>query len=226
VAAGRLDHDPYPDLVVVNITVSDWPGNQVYFYSHPRSFSGPYTLESSEDLYSNDVKLAYLDDDRYLDLLIANGQIGGSSTEGQKNSLYINNGDRTFTNRSDLLPSRLEDDREAPTSGVDAADLDRDGLVDVIVFANSHLHSLLGRKPIMRAYYIHREDASLALLDLTEPLFSFGETSFDDDTQAVAKEDYQWGVAFGDVDGDQMPELFVSSDGQNRLLKNLYRTLQ
>jgi hypothetical protein len=178
-------------------------------------------------LCSNGVKLAYVNDDDYLDILIANGGVGGSSAEtfGQENSLYINNGDGTFTDRSDLLPERNDIDLYSASAGVDAADLDNDGLVDVIVFANNPQEILYGWRPITRAYYVYRGGAggTFKLFDLTEPMFSFGDTSFDNDAQDVPREDYTWGAFFADVNGDQVPDLLIVTDGQNRLFETRYR---
>ena len=237
VAAARLDQDEYPDIVLANggPLGNGSYGNQVYFYKEPRLFSDPYTLPNSQNLYSNAVKLACVNDDAFVDILIANGGIGGPTSVsttggqhgtdifGQKNSLYINNGDGTFTDKSALLPERPDLDRYGASAGVDAADLDQDGIVDLIVFANNPQEGLYGVKALTRAYYVHHgSSGTFALFDLSEPMFSFGDTSFDNDTQAVAKEDYAWGAVFGDVNGDEIPDLVIAADGQNRLLETHY----
>ena len=235
VAAGCLDQDHYPDLVVANTGPNTTYGNQVYFYTHPRSFTGPYRLPNSQNLYSNGVTLACVNDDIYPDILIANGVVGvvasvaegqqGSvKSSGQKDSLYINNGDRTFTDQSHLLPEESDTDLLSSSADVDAADLDSDGLVDIIVYANYPQADLFGWKPITRAYHVYRSGVgeTLRLLDLTEFMFSSGDTGFDNDAQAMPAEDYAWGALFGDVNGDQVPDLLVATDGQNRLFKTRY----
>ncbi len=235
VAAGRLDQDEYPDIVVANTGPlgNGTYGNQVYYYKHPRSFTSGYKLPNSQRLYSNAVELAFVNNDDLLDILIANGGVGGPAGNewpvvggedsldvvGQPNSLYINNGDGTFIDRSDVLPEAREGGTYSASAGVDAADLDQDSLIDLIVWANYPQGSLYGIGPLTRVCYVyHGSGERFSLFDLTEPMFSLTDRDSGTNARAVVMEDFAWSAAFGDVNGDHIPDLLITTDGQNRLL--------
>jgi hypothetical protein len=130
---------------------------------------------------------ADVDDDDDLDLLIA--EFGPNVV---RNRLWINDGRGFFTDGTDARLPAIDDF----TNDIDAADIDRDGDLDVVVAngIDDDSYILLNDGT---GHFTHRPDL---LPD------SFNES---------------WGVRFCDVTGDSFPDLvFANALGRNRLYLN------
>jgi hypothetical protein len=210
-AAGWFDydHDGKLDLLVTNYVAFDAdhpvlcgdnrPGYRAY--CHPDSFhgesmrlyhnngDGTFTdVTEKAGLVNNDGKslavvLADLNNDGWTDVFIAN--------DTQRNFLYFNNGDGTFRDASYKSGAGFsEDGRPEAGMSADAADLTRDGRMDLYV---SHLDFELNR--------LYRNN---------------GDGTFSDDTIASGLGqtnilDSSFGARFFDWDNDGWRDLLVTN---------------
>ncbi len=123
--------------------------------------------------------------DGYEDLYITGGKAN--------DALYKNNGDGTFTNIIEGIG--FERVKSVHTQGVSAADINRDGFIDIIVTTMNH----------------HDKNRTLApnLLFLNN-----GNGTFTDVTEKWGLEEYRsnsQGASFGDINADGYPDLYVAN---------------
>ncbi len=127
------------------------------------------------------------DNDGYEDIFIAGGQA--------RDSFYRNNGDGTFT---DITESAgLAINNNIITQGAVTADVNRDGFIDIFV---TTIAAIVDGQEIPRAsdiLYLNNGDGSFK--DASE---SYGLTNI---------KTFSTGAAFGDINADGFPDLFVSN---------------
>lgn len=191
-----FDGDDYLDIVT-----STWDTTgQMHFFRNNRD--GTFTDRTEPALLSglygglNAVQADY-DNDGYVDILVLRGAWAGYSGR-HPNSLLRNNGDGTFT---DVTFAAGLGDVHYPTQTAGWADYDNDGYLDL---------------------YIGNESS----VDFSAPCQLFhnnGDGTFVDVAAQAGVENgrYTKGVAWGDYDGDRLPDLYVSNfSGRNRLYRN------
>jgi len=95
---------------------------------------------------------------------------------------------------------------ESPGSGVALFDYDHDGWLDIYLVNGSTFEALKGTAPAPRAMLLHNNHDG-TFRDVTEKA-------------GVANERWGFGVAVGDYDNDDWPDIYVSNFGKNRLYHN------
>ncbi len=134
-----------------------------------------------ERLYGLGVLVADYNNDSWPDIFVANDLTG--------NLFYQNNGDGTFEELAVLLGVAFSPDGiEEGSMGVDAADIDHDGWLD-IYYTNSSYES--------NSLLLNNRDGSFT--NLTDPSGHGRSTHLF----------VGWGVSFGDLDNDTLEDLFV-----------------
>lgn len=198
-----LDGDGWLDIVTSSMDTS---GPMRFYRSRGQgTFKEQGTLAGLTGLLGG-LNMVHADynNDGYFDLLVLRG--GWKGKHGRHpNSLLRNEGDGTFT---DVTLDAGLGEIALPTQTANWADFDLDGDLDVYI-GNEHVQ---GAGPDF---------------DVTSPSQLFvnnGDGTFADMAEAAGVRNmaYAKGVAWGDVDGDRWPDLFVSNlNGENRLYRNL-----
>ena len=139
-------------------------------------------LELDEErLYGLGVLIADFNNDRWPEIFVANDLTA--------NLLYENSGDGTFEELSVLLGAAFSQDGvEEGSMGVDAADIDHDGWLD-LYYTNSSYES--------NSLLVNNGDGSFT--NLTDPAGHGRSTHLY----------VGWGVAFGDLDNDTLEDLLI-----------------
>ena len=175
---GDIDGDGDLDIVIAN----EFKPNILLI----NDGSGHFSNESEERIPqkerdSEDVGIADFNGDGHNDIIVV-------TEDDTENELYLNRGDGTFTDASDRLPV------EGTSNAVLAADINKDGLPDIIIGNN-------GQNEIL----INRGDAQ----------FNVGT-----EERLPQLEDVTQDIELGDADGDGDMDLIVGNEGRNRLLIN------
>jgi hypothetical protein len=180
--AADLDGDGDPDLVIAMewaqhlLLINDGTGR----FTEQAALRGPRTTHDHEETV-----LADLDGSGGIDILIV-------SEDDQGKELYLNDGSGRFTDASDRIPVR------GITNGARAADLDRDGDLD-LVFANAGPDALLLNDGTGR--FTHAADRMPMDGDVSQDVVT-ADLDGDGDADLV----------FGNEDGDRL----LLNDGSGR----------
>lgn len=199
-AIGDVDNDGDVDLFVGN----SWcPYNYAQNRLHLNDGSGIFTDATSshlpvDDLCTNCVALADLDDDGDLDAFLGN-QPGMSDG---RNRIYANTGSGTFVYVPSCLPSHAD-----RTLDIAVGDVDGDGDLDVMI---GNEGNAVFNSPEQNRLYVND-----------------GTGQFSNATNQIPGEaNHTYSVAFGDLDGDGDLDAVMGNgpsddlDGQNDLLRN------
>lgn len=209
VTVGDYDNDGYPDIYVTNY------GPNVLYRNNG---DGTFTDRTGEAGVGGDafsVGAAWFDYDRdgLLDLYVGNyvefdpeynlyympdGFPGPLNYDGQPDVLYHNLGDGRFEDVTEAMGLVRRDGR---AMGVSATDYDNDGYPDLYV-ANDQM-----------ANYMFRNVGGKKF----EEVAVRAGTAFNHTGEATSS----MAVAFGDYDGNGLPDLFVSDESYNALYTNL-----
>lgn len=199
VAIGDINNDSLPDLFFT----SNQKKNQLYLNK------GNFHFEDITDkagvggtmTWSTGVTMADVNGDGLLDIYVCNsGDVEGSN---KKNELYINNGDLTFSEKG----REYNLDYSGYSTHAAFFDYDGDGDLDCYILTNSfrdpakiELYKKVREQPSPGGHRLMRND---------------GNTFTDVTTQAgIYSSDIAFGlgVAVSDLNGDNLPDLYISND--------------
>src|ERR1044072_2195536 len=214
------DHDGRLDLFIARYM--DWdfasgslfcggPTSALRAYCHPDNFKGAANIllhqrsdGTFEDVSKSSgiadpsgkglgVAFAYFDNDGWTDVFVANDSV--------RQSLYRNKGDGTFEDIAVISGAAYDEDGKTFAGmGIDCADYDNDGYVDVLITTLSN-----------EKYAIYRNNGDLSFTYATN-------------TSAVGQItllNSGWGARFVDVDNDGWRDLFVA---QSHVLDTIDKT--
>ncbi|MEE9166681.1 MAG: VCBS repeat-containing protein [Candidatus Neomarinimicrobiota bacterium] len=186
-------------------------------YRNDREASGFVDVSDEAGIYGSvigfglGVSVADINNDRWLDIYVANDFF-------ERDYLYINNHDGTFTERLEEMIRHIS----LSSMGGDIADLNNDGFMDIyatdmlpeddyrlkttFVFESSDFYD----KKIEWGYY---HQLSRNVLQLSNGFHSEGHISFSEIglLAGVAKTDWSWGSIIVDLNNDGLKDIFVSN---------------
>ena len=164
--------------------------------------------------WSTGVVMVDLNADGLLDIYVCNA--GNSLGNQQKNELFINNGNNTFTEKADQY--NLAD--TGITTHAAFFDYDKDGDLDVYILNNSFI-------PVSSLNYSNKRDLRDKDWDVAEILKGGGDKLMRNDNGKfvdVSEKSgiygsligFGLGVTVGDVNGDLYPDIYISNDFYER----------
>lgn len=199
VAIGDINNDSLPDIYFT----SNQKKNKLYLNK------GNLVFEDITDKagvggnmsWSTGVTMADINGDGMLDIYVCNS--GDVDSKNKKNELFINNGNLTFTEKA----HEYNLDNEGYTTHAAFFDYDQDGDLDCYILNNSF------RDPAkIELYRKVREQASPG----GHKLMRNDGNTFTDVTQeaGIYSSDIAFGlgVAVADLNGDNLPDLYISND--------------
>jgi hypothetical protein len=199
VAIGDINNDSLPDIYFTANQKKD----RLYLNKGNMHFED-FTEKAGvggKMIWSTGVTMADVNGDGLLDIYVCNsGDVDGNN---KKNELYINNGNLTFTERA----KEYNLDNEGYTTHAAFFDYDQDGDLDCYILNNSF------RNPArIELYRKIREQSSPGGHKLMR---NDGNTFTDVTAQAgIYSSDIAFGlgVAVSDLNGDHLPDLYISND--------------
>ncbi|MFV8391673.1 VCBS repeat-containing protein [Flavobacterium sp. LB2P6] len=164
--------------------------------------------------WSTGVVMVDLNADGLLDIYVCNA--GNSLGDQQKNELFINNGNNTFTEKADEY--NLAD--TGITTHAAFFDYDKDGDLDVYILNNSFI-------PVSSLNYSNKRDLRDKDWDVAEILKGGGDKLMRNDNGKFVDVSeasgiygsligFGLGVTVGDVNGDLYPDIYISNDFYER----------
>lgn len=208
VAIGDINNDGLPDIYLT----ANRKKNKLFLNKGDFTFeditesAGVYGTKA----WSTGVVLVDLNADSLLDIYVCNA--GNIKGDDQKNELFINNGDLTFTEKAEQY--NLAD--SGFTTHAAFFDYDKDGDLDVYMLNNSFI-------PVASLGYENKRDLRAEDWTVVEEIKGGGDKLFRNDNGLftnVSEEakiygslvGFGLGVTIGDINNDLYPDIYVSND--------------
>lgn len=212
VAIGDINNDGLADVYLT----SNLGKNKLYLNKGNFKFediSKKAGIEGTK-IWSAGVVMVDINADGLLDIYVCNA--GNNKGDKQKNELFINNGNSTFTERAEEY--NLDDD--GVTIHAAFFDYDKDGDLDVYLLNNSFI-------PVSSLNYSNKRELREKDWPIADDLKVGGDKLFRNDNGNFVDVSEQagiygsligfgLGVTVGDVNGDLYPDIYISNDFYER----------
>jgi hypothetical protein len=203
VAIGDIDNDGLPDIFFTGNMVSS------RLYRNKGNMEFEDITESAgvmTDRWASGATMADLDNNGYLDIYVSVSGPEWSHVEQRANLLFLNNGDRTFT---EAAAAYRIDDTGFTTHAV-FLDYDRDGYLDLFLLGNSPEEFARGEATRRPPGIKSQSSASYDELYRNNGDGTFTNVSSE---AGILKElGFGLGVAVSDLNQDGWPDIYVSND--------------
>jgi enediyne biosynthesis protein E4 len=212
VAIGDINNDGLPDIYLT----SNMEKNKLYLNLGNFKFKDITASSGTggEHGWSTGVVMVDLNGDGLLDIYVCNA--GNIKGDNRKNELFINNGDLTFSEKAEEYG--IADD--GLTTHAVFFDYDGDGDLDLFILNNSFI-------PANSLEFSNMRDVRSENWNLPEALKGGGDKLYRNDNgifKDVSKEAgiygsliaFGMGVTVGDINGDMLPDIYVSNDFYER----------
>jgi hypothetical protein len=203
VAVGDVDNDGLPDLFFAGNMVS----SRLYLNKGDMRFEDiTQRAGVATDRWVTGVTMVDINNDGYLDIYASVSGPAWSKPEARANLLFINNGNRTFTEAAAQYGIA---DRGFSTQAV-FLDYDGDGCLDLFLLNNSPADFSRSNVSAMPAGARNETPDSYNQMYRNNCNGTFTNTSVQ--AGILRKTGYGLGVAVADVNGDGWPDIYVSND--------------
>ena len=203
VAVGDVDNDGLPDLFFAGNMVS----SRLYLNKGDMRFEDiTQRAGVATNRWVTGVTMVDINNDGYLDIYASVSGPAWSSPESRKNLLFVNNGNRTFTEAAAQYGIA---DAGFTTQSV-FLDYDGDGCLDLFVLNNSPAD--FSRSDLSATPFGVRRDTPDSYNQLYKNDCKGHFTNVSDQAGILRVTGYGLGVAVADVNGDAWPDIYVSND--------------
>lgn len=212
VAIGDINNDGLPDIYLT----SNFGKNKLYLNKGNFEFEdiSATSLAEGNKAWSTGVVMVDLNADGLLDIYVCNA--GNIKGDNQKNELFINNGDLTFTEMAEEY--NLAD--SGFTTHAAFFDYDNDGDLDVYILNNSFISANSLNFSNKRELRAEDWEVPEVLKGGGDKLLRNDNGKFVDVTEEAgiygSLIGFGLGVTVGDVNGDFYPDIYVSNDFYER----------
>jgi hypothetical protein len=203
VAIGDIDNDGLQDIFLTGNMVSSrlYVNNGDLRFADITESAGVVT-----DRWAYGASMVDIDNNGYLDIYVSVSGHAWSQPEERGNLLFLNNGDRTFT---EAAAAHGIDDKSFTTHGV-FLDYDRDGHLDLFLINNSPAEFARGEAARHPAGVPSRSPISHDRLYHNNGDGTFSDVS--EEAGILRQIGFGLGVVVSDLNADGWPDIYVSND--------------
>lgn len=209
VAIGDLNNDDLPDIYLI----SNMESNKLYLNNGNLTFEDITEKANAggQKAWSTGAVMVDINSDGLLDIYVCNAGYQPEKSD-QENELFINKGDLSFTEEASKYGLNSND----YTTHAAFFDYDVDGDLDVYILNNSFM-------PVNTLNYSNQRDLDAKDWPVKDFLKGGGDKLLKNENgffRDVTKEagiyssliGFGLGVTVGDINGDQLPDLYISND--------------
>lgn len=203
VAIGDIDNDGLPDIFLTGNMVSS------RLYANKGDLQFEDITESAgvvTDRWATGASMVDIDSDGYLDIYVSVSGPEWSKPEERANLLFLNNGDRTFTEAA----AKYHIDDTGFTTHAVFFDYDRNGYLDLFLLTNSP--GDFARGEAERHPFGVRSQSPISYDRLYRNNGDGTFTNVSTEAGILREVGFGLGVAVTDLNGDGWPDIYISND--------------
>ncbi len=204
VAVGDIDNDSLPDIFFAGNMVS----SRLYLNKGDMRFEDITKRAGVETTrWATGATMVDINNDGYLDIYVSVSGPAWSKPEQRANELFINNGNRTFTEAA----ARYGIADTSFTTHAVFLDYDRDGCLDLFLLNNSPAD--FSRGEVVQNPAAMRDSTPGSYNQLYRNTCNGSFTNVSKEAGILRDPGYGLGVVVGDLNADGWPDIYVSNDG-------------
>jgi len=204
VAVGDIDNDGLPDIFFAGNMVS----SRLYLNKGDMRFEDITKRAGVEtNRWATGVTVVDINNDGYLDIYVSVSGPAWSKPAQRANELFINNGNRTFTEAA----ARYGIADTSFTTHAVFVDYDRDGCLDLFLLNNSPAD--FSRGEVVQSPVMVRDSTPGSYNQLYRNNCNGSFTNVSKAAGILRDPGYGLGVVVGDLNADGWPDIYVSNDG-------------